>query len=82
MIYDLLADCNTNQSNICSKSSVSSLKKELPIRTFLRDFSREVKFDHRLNKHMENYDSHQLERDLESKLEVWNDLFHFMPNEC
>jgi len=31
---------------------------------------------------MENYDSHQPERDFESKLEVWIDLFHFIPNDA
>ncbi len=48
--------------------------------TFLRNLSREVEFDHRFNEHMENCDSQQPEGDFESKLEVWNDLFRFMPN--
>ncbi len=49
---------------------------------FLRDLSREVEFDHRLNKYMKNHDNHQPGRDFEFKLKLWNDLFRFMPNDA
>jgi hypothetical protein len=76
-----MADYITNQSEVFTISSVSSLEKAIGSTRFLLDVSRDVEFQMRLEEYLEKLDRNNA-GDLESELKVWTGFFRFMPNDA